>query len=242
MKDKTCRQDGGGTKENCREDAGVTKLAAKGERMVPPASSRQVSGLRIRSRGRLPHWEKEGSIYFITFRLNDSIPQDIANAYQFERENIIKTAIYLDRPLTDYETERLQKLYSSKIESYLDKGIGNCYLRQRPIAQIVLDAFEYFHNERYKLYTLCIMPNHVHVLFRPFEGYMLEKILHSWKSYTSTKANELLNRSGVFWQKEYYDHLVRNELEFNRIAKYILENPEKAGLKDWPWVKVYEVE
>jgi REP element-mobilizing transposase RayT len=222
MKDKTCRQDGGGT--------------------VPPASSRQVSGLRIRSRGRLPHWEREGSTYFITFRLNDSIPRNIAGAYLFERENIIKTATYLNRPLTDYETERLQKLYSEKIESYLDKGIGDCYLRQRPIAQLVLDALEHFHNDRYKLYTLCIMPNHVHLLFRPFDGYVLDKILHSWKSYTSTKANEHLNRSGVFWQKEYYDHLVRDPQEFDRILKYILENPEKAGLKDWPWVKVYGIE
>ena len=218
--------------KNCRLEAGVT---------VPPASCRQVTGLRIRNRGRLPHWESEGGTYFVTFRLNDSVPGHIADGYRFERENIIKTAQYLDRPLTEYETERLQKLYSSKIESYLDKGIGNCYLRQRPIAQVVLDALEYFNNERYKLYILCIMPNHVHVLFCPFEGYNLEKVIHSWKSYTATKANETLNRSGTFWQKEYYDHLVRNEQEFDRIITYILENPEKAGLKNWPWVKVYEI-
>ena len=228
--------------ENGRQDAGVTGPAAKDAQTVPPASSRQVSGLRIRSRGRLPHWEREGSTYFVTFRLNDSIPRRLADAYLFERGNIIKTAQYLDRPLTDHETERLQKLYSKKIESYLDKGIGDCYLRQRPIAQLVLDALEHFHNERYKLYVLCIMPNHVHLLFRPFEGHLLEKILHSWKSYTSTKANEHLNRSGVFWQNEYYDHCVRNPQEFDRILKYILENPEKAGLKDWPWVKVYGTE
>ena len=216
--------------KNCRLEAGVT---------VPPASCRQVWGLRIRSRGRLPHWESEGGTYFVTFRLNDSIPSHVANSYRFERENIVKTAEQLKRPLTDHEIERLQKLYSRKIESYLDKGIGDCYLRQKSVAQLVLDALEFFHNERYKLYALCIMPNHVHLLYRPFEGYVLEKILHSWKSYTGTKTNELLHRSGIFWQKEYYDHLVRNQQEFDRILKYILENPEKAGLKDWPWVKLY---
>ncbi|MEN8127810.1 MAG: transposase [Planctomycetota bacterium] len=228
--------------KNSRQDVGVTSPAKEGEQTVPPASCRQVRGLRIRCRGRLPHWERDGGTYFVTFRLNDSIPHHVADAYRFERENIVKTAKQLKRPLTDHETERLQKLYSKKIENYLDRGIGECYLRQRSVAQVALDALEYFHNERYKLYALCIMPNHVHVLFRPFESYVLDKLLHSWKSYTGTKANELLNRSGVFWQKEYYDHLVRNEQEFSRILKYILENPEKAGLKDWPWVKVYEVE
>ena len=207
MKDKSCRQDGGVT---VGEDEAKT---------VPPASCRQVWGLRIRCRGRLPHWESEGGTYFITFRLNDSVPKKIADAYRFERKNIVKTAEQLKRPLTDYEIGRLQKLYSTKIDSYLDKGIGECYLRQESIAQSVLDAFEYFHDTRYKLYALSIMPNHVHLLFRPFEDYVLDRILHSWKSYTATQANRFLNRSGVFWQKEYYDHLVRDQYEFDRIVK-----------------------
>jgi REP element-mobilizing transposase RayT len=83
------------------------------------------------------------------------------------------------------------------------------------------------------------MPNHVHVVFQPFEGHSLDKTLHSWKSYTSTLANKLLNRSGAFWQREYYDHIIRNEKQFHRIIEYVLENPQKAGLKDWPWVKLY---
>jgi hypothetical protein len=37
-------------------------------------------------------------------------------------------------------------------------------------------------------------------------------------------------------QREYYDRLVRSEEEFYRIVNYILENPEKAGLRDWRWV------
>jgi hypothetical protein len=42
-----------------------------------------------------------------------------------------------------------------------------------------------------------------------------------------------------FWQKESYDHWVRSETEWNRIASYIEENPVKAGLaaraEDYPW-------
>lgn len=195
--------------------------------------------MRIRHRGRLPHWETETGSYFITFRLSDSIPRKVADSYRFERENIIKTAEHLNRSLTEYELERLAKLYSDKIESYLDQGVGECYLRQSKIAELVKISLEYFHNQRYRLYCWCIMPNHVHIAFRPFNGYSLDTLLHSWKSYTSTKANIILNRTGSLWQREYYDHLIRNEKDLERIINYIMQNPIKAGLQDWPWVKIY---
>jgi REP element-mobilizing transposase RayT len=80
------------------------------------------------------------------------------------------------------------------------------------------------------------MPNHVHILFQLFPLERLPSVLHSWKSFTAKKCTSILGTSGSFWQKEYYDHLVRNEGNLRRIAKYILENPVKAGLSDWHWV------
>jgi hypothetical protein len=69
------------------------------------------------------------------------------------------------------------------------------------------------------------MPNHVHAVLRPHEGQKLEKILHSWKSFTAKKANELLGRTGGFWQEEYYDHVVRDGEDFRNQIRYVLENP-----------------
>lgn len=63
--------------------------------------------------------------------------------------------------------------------------------------------------------------------------------MHSFKSYTANQANKLLRRSGAFWETESYDHVIRNEAEFNRIQNYVVKNPVKAGLvddwRDWPW-------
>jgi REP element-mobilizing transposase RayT len=67
-------------------------------------------------------------------------------------------------------------------------------------------------------------------------GYALEAIVHSWKSFPGLAANRLLRRSGPFWQREYFDHLVRHEASLQRIVRYVEENPEKAGLRNWPWV------
>ena len=94
----------------------------------------------------------------------------------------------------------------------------------------------------YDLPAWCVMPNHVHVVVRPREGHRLADILHSWKSFTATRINRLLGRTGRQWQREYYDHLIRDEREFGRIIQYILQNPAKAGLKHWPWVGMREAE
>jgi len=154
-------------------------------------------GLRIR-RGFLPHWEMDGGTYFVTFRLDDSLPDSVVRAYRFERENIINTAAQLNRDLTENESDRLRKLYSDRIESHLDSGLGACYLKNDVIAELVKNALLYFDGERYKFAAWCVMPNHVHVVFRPFDGCILEKILHSWKSYTANKANEILGLTGYF--------------------------------------------
>jgi REP element-mobilizing transposase RayT len=80
------------------------------------------------------------------------------------------------------------------------------------------------------------MPNHVHVLLQTIGNFSLAAILHSWKSYSAKAANQILGRSGEFWQREYYDRLIRNAAEFDRATRYIQENPSKASLKNWPWV------
>jgi len=111
-------------------------------------------------------------------------------------------------------------------------------MRDSRVARIVADAIRHFHGQRYRLLAWCVMPNHVHVLFSPQPGHELETILHSWKSYSANKANTLLARSGPFWQREYFDHLVRDESSLRKITKYIQDNPKRAGLLNWPWVEV----
>ena len=105
------------------------------------------------------------------------------------------------------------------------------------------------------------MPNHVHVLFtpnidgtgpgedadfgeRPDGRSPLSAIMHSLKSYTANRANELLGRSGQFWQHESYDHWVRDTEELERIVRYIIANPVRAGLVakpvDWYWSSAHD--
>jgi REP element-mobilizing transposase RayT len=184
----------------------------------------------------LPHWTIEGAWYAVTFRLWDSIPVGVLNSWRFERRNIIRTAELMKRPLSVKEEQRLAYLQSERIEHYLDQGIGSCYMNDHRVAKVVADALTHFEGQRYDLAAWCVMPNHVHVVFKPAFGHELSNILHSWKSYTAKEANKILKRQGAFWQTEPYDHLIRNEAEFYRAVRYVLNNPAKAGLDNWQWV------
>jgi REP element-mobilizing transposase RayT len=82
------------------------------------------------------------------------------------------------------------------------------------------------------------MPNHVHALLRPETS--LPVITRWLKGSTARQANLLLGRTGQpFWQDESFDHRVRDEMQLDRIARYVDRNPVSAGLtpnpRDWPW-------
>ena len=195
----------------------------------------QPSGeLSIRHGARLPHWTRDGATYHVVFRLFDSVPASVQEEWTEERKRL--EGLVSRGHLSAKEKFEYQRLLAEKIENYLDSGKGSCLLKSPEAGQIVADALEHFNGERYVLSAYCVMPNHVHVVLRPLTS-DLPAILHSWKSFTANKLNEVLGRTGEVWQREYYDHIVRNPESFAKIVKYVCENPAKAGLLDWKWVK-----
>jgi putative transposase len=76
------------------------------------------------------------------------------------------------------------------------------------------------------------MPDHVHMLatFGPDAG--MERVIRNWKRYTT-------NHAGICWQRDFFDHRLRNDESFDEKAAYILNNPLRAGLveryEDWPY-------
>jgi len=221
---------------------------------VPPMSSTAVPAVSItgilpveqlgvtkRHGARLPHWTQTGATYAVTFRLADSLSADVVESWKREREEIERRAEAQHRELTLHERKELHHLYSARVDAILNNGRGECHLKDERVAGIVQEALRHFHGDHYELIAWAIMPNHVHAVVRPLGEHQLSAILHSWKSFTAKQANRVLNRTGQFWQDEYYDHLIRDEEDFRHALEYVISNPEKAGLADWPWVGLQEV-
>ncbi|MBK8751246.1 MAG: Eco57I restriction-modification methylase domain-containing protein [Candidatus Competibacteraceae bacterium] len=176
----------------------------------------------------LPHWEQKNATYFVTFRLADSLPQNKLDQLKAHRDEWLACH---KTPLCEADKIEYNRLFSGKVDEWLDSGMGSCLLQDERCAEVVANALKYFDGDRYHLGNWVVMPNHVHVIFTPLAGNQLSEILHSWKSYSANKINQLVQKTGCVWQQEYYDHIVRDKSELPRIAQYIDANPEKAGIK-----------
>jgi REP element-mobilizing transposase RayT len=190
------------------------------DNFIPPTNE-----LNRRSRGRLPHWELDEATYSITFRLRDSLPLPIASSLFREREHTLRTA------MNAAERAQADRMFSIRLDSYLDAGHGSCILRDERNAAIVANALRHFDRARYELHAWCVMPNHVHAMIYLARGADLQNVLHSWKSYTAHAIGR-----GVIWQREYFDRIVRDARDFRDTRNYVLNNPAKAGLSNWKWV------
>jgi REP element-mobilizing transposase RayT len=207
----------------------------------------------------LPHWQPHGAVFFVTFRLKNSLPYEIVESLRRERE---------------HQNTFDEQVYFEKWASYLDKAeSGPRWLAQPEIADVVKEALLYRDGKVFDLHAFSIMPNHVHVVFEPQRrsewhseplsksdwlrsvlkgqsdsslslsdyqaGLPLFKIMQSLKRHTARQANLILGREGAFWQDESYDRVMRDQDEYIRTMHYVLENPVKAGLvsrwEEWKW-------
>ena len=184
----------------------------------------------------LPHWDDPGRRQTLIYRLWDSIPQS-------KIQEIERLAAENKWDAGDYTLRRL-------MEESLHHGYGCGLLKYPEIAKIVLQTWLKFDGKAYDLYEWVIMPNHVHLLFRPYPGYTLPDIVKSWKSITSLNIRKTdIYRQATkdypddmkhaVWSLDYYDRAIRSNSHFANIKKYIHNNP--VGLQ-WNGKTVEEPE
>ena len=192
-------------------------------------------------RGYLPHFDDQKTPQFITFRLADSIPANVIEAWTRE----LKLGVdRLSQPLDDNRQSKANRKLRERIEKYLDRGYGECLLKRHENADLVAKALQHFDGTRYQLFAWVIMPNHVHVLCRQEPDWPLSKIVQSWKSFTAHAINKSMARTGAIWQPDYFDRYIRNEAHLLAVAQYIETNPVSAGLcataAEWRYSSIAE--
>ncbi len=191
---------------------------------------------------KLPHFDHVGSIFFVTFRLENSLPADVAKALKEERAdaiNNVKNSNATDKKQLIYDIERT---YFLRFEGLLDNSTyGDRYLNEPACAKIVTDALHEYDSIYYDLGAYCVMPNHVHILidtsiqlkaasYDSKKYQHLHAILRRIKGKTGLFLNRLRQTSGQVWLEESYDRYIRNTKHYFFVEDYILDNPKKAGL------------
>jgi REP element-mobilizing transposase RayT len=192
----------------------------------------------------LPHYHIANATYFVTFRLADSLPIETWKKLQeeYELEKRLLENKFQGNELHE-ERYKTQKRYFARFDALLDHPKDSPrWLAEPRFADIVSREIHALHPDFYRLYAYCIMSNHIHLLIDqqnilkpppPKKGQIYTALSHAMrllKGRTGYACAQMLGRKGAFWQHESYDHVVRDEKEFERILNYIANNPVKAGL------------
>ncbi len=207
-------------------------------------------------RRRLPHWQPDGAVIFVTWRIDGALPRRLLQAIS-DVEGRLESSRKQPKETEEDKSLRVAKIAFGLLDKALDEVLTSAtscsrWLEDPRVASLVRDSFHFWGGERYVLHRYVVMPNHVHILLEPLlvgveseedhaEGarVALRDIAKGLKGYTAREANRILGRTGRFWRREYFDHWVRNPAEYARIVDYIDQNPVRAGLcsgpADWPW-------
>lgn len=185
---------------------------------------------------RLPHRLGAGETYFVTFRLAGSLPREVVLRLM-EECNLVRL-----RASEQPANRNAGKHFFSAFDEALDQvSPGPCYLSHPAEAAIVRASLHFLDGPGYELLAYCLMPNHVHLVAHlPLEvSAPLARTLQRLKSHTARHLNRLRGDTGQVWQRESYDHRIRNARELAATIAYTLNNPVKAGLvqewQQWPY-------
>ncbi len=197
-------------------------------------------------RRNLPHIQPRGATFLVNFRLAGSLPAEVVARLRAEADDLEKKLVEIKDPVEKslFRDREQRKLFGKWDDALHKSRSGPFWLKDERIAQIVVNSILYRDGNWFDMLAYCIMPNHGHLVLTPYESsdtadYSLARIMHNIKRNSANHANKILGRTGAFWQHESYDHFARDEAELERIIKYVLYNPVKAGLTDdwgsWKW-------
>jgi alanyl-tRNA synthetase/REP element-mobilizing transposase RayT len=177
--------------------------------------------------------------------LQSSAPQDAGRG---DRDGRAPGTRYWKRRLPHYE--RPHGVYHVVFSTHARRSLSpDCRSR-------ALDSVRHFDGQRYRLLAVCVMPDHVHVLFQPVikeqdrEGqpvfWGLAELMHSIKSYSAKEINRIEDAEGAVWEPEYRDRLVKSDEELEEVFSYICRNPWDSQVVgpdadyEWLWTEMQQ--
>ena len=111
-------------------------------------------------------------------------------------------------------------------------------VRLSPYGSFVQETLEYLNTswDSITIFNYVIMPDHIHILVQVHgeattnvpANAVIPKFVSALKRFTNKKFQKSL------WQSGYHDHIIRNQLDFQKYWSYIDNNPHARILKAYP--------
>lgn len=194
-----------------------------------------------------------GQACLVTFCLWNAVPPAALSNYTDKLQELQwKIAYRKKQQLYDRLLKELENAYSQTRRRYisaLDRLLAQpadhaIDLNRADLAEIITHEFTFWAPSHLENYAWCILPNHVHWVFRTREKdhqgkpVYLPEVIESVKKDTAQQINILLERQGPLWHPDNFDLLLKNDKQLHRAIDFTLNNPIAANLIDdrrqWP--------
>jgi len=90
------------------------------------------------------------------------------------------------------------------------------------------------------LHCACVMPDHVHLILKPYDHATIAKIAGAIKSISSRLIADARRLRRPLWQRESFDRIIRSSENLRQKCEYVANNPVRAGLvstpDEYPWL------
>ena len=95
------------------------------------------------------------------------------------------------------------------------------------------------HHPRLRLDEWVVMPNHLHGILILTDNvnslkryHSISEIVRGFKTFSTRSINNIRCTPGSdLWQRNYYEHIIRNDSSLQNIRQYIIANPKAWELK-----------
>lgn len=190
-----------------------------------------------------------GKAWMVTLCLWNAVPPGALSNYTNRLKELQWKIDYrkkhqqYDRMLKELENKYSQvrryyfNAFDRRLAQQTDQAINLC---QPGITSIILEVLSFWAASHIENYAWCIMPNHVHWVFRTREKdhrgkpVSLPEIIESVKNDTAQQINTLLERQGPLWHPDNFDLLLKNDKQLHRAIEFTLNNPIVAKLVNAP--------
>lgn len=197
---------------------------------------------------------------FLSIRLGETQHEknvkDVTKVEHFDKNNLpyktnVVNLISLLASRVDYSLPILYYGSMSNFKRYYqDKNIVFItivtYNRQQILVKNIELLRQSFKNVKYNYEIIAgiVLPDHLHILIQTDKTSDYSKIISSFKSNFSRLLPKNINQTEAqldrrekgIWQRKYYDHIIRDENDFNKYLDYIHYNSVKhlnISPKDW---------
>lgn len=174
-------------------------------------------------------YDEKKAIYFLTIHLRDAIDEEVRGEWISENDRL--QSMEAGGSINVEERRNFNRMLEQWFDRFLNAGAGSSLFLNDSQAREADAVLQQFNTARYRLHAWTVMPNHIHAVIQPAEGFRLADIVSTWRDSISSRIGQPV----TIFETEFFGRQLKSKEEYDRYVNEVQADAEKAGLSGWPW-------